>query len=224
MKICALIPAFNEWNRIGRVVSEVRPLLDRVIVVDDGSTDGTASAARDAGAIVLIHSKNRGKGTALMTGFRECLAQSFDAVITLDGDGQHSPAEVKRLIECMHTTKADVVIGSRMGDTSSMPGIRIFTNRMCSSLVSWLCGQRVNDTQSGFRLIRSAVLRDVRLSWAGYEMESEFLVEASRKRYRFAETPVSTIYGPGTSKMAPARETARFLGFVASRHAKWLMT
>ncbi|MDQ7779423.1 MAG: glycosyltransferase family 2 protein [Planctomycetota bacterium] len=212
MKIAAVIPALNEAGHIESVVRDAASLVDAVIVVDDGSTDATAACAQHAGARVVRHHARRGKGSALRSGFACALDLGCSAVVTLDGDGQHDPHEIPKLIDRWHRTRAGIVIGSRMGDTSTMPVHRQFTNRSSSAIVSLLCSKRINDTQSGYRLVSSEVIRAVKTTLPNYEMESELLVKAARAGFAIVEVPVRTIYrADAQSKIHPLRDTWRFL-------------
>jgi len=211
MKIIVLIPAFNEEKGISQLVKDLRTIVEEIIVVDDGSYDKTAAVAAVAGAKVISHKENKGKGVALRTGFQAVIADGADAVITMDGDGQHDWREVPKLIKKAEESGADIVIGDRMGDTSSMPSIRILTNRLTSWFVSRLGGQKISDSQSGYRLIKRRVLESVKLETAKYELESEILIKASRKGYTISSIPVRTIYHDGgVSKINPLIDTLRF--------------
>src|SRR3989338_798340 len=160
-RLCILIPSYNEARTIGDIVRDLRSRDLVAYVVDDGSTDGTAAIAKAEGAIVIRHEKNRGKGAALRDGFSHILKDGFDAVLVMDADNQHDVTDIAHLIKRMRQTDADVVIGNRMHDTSSMPAIRVYVNRFMSDLISRLAHQEIPDTQSGFRLIKAEVLNDI---------------------------------------------------------------
>lgn len=211
MKVCALIPAFNEGARVGRVVEGARRKGVPAVVVDDGSSDDTAEAARRAGATVLRHEENRGKGEALKTGFTAAIEQGWGAVITMDGDGQHDPEEIPRFIDHAERRASDVVIGCRMGDVASMPFLRWWTNEMTSAVISRLAHTRIKDSQSGYRLIRTRVLRSLDLVSEKYDLESEILVRAARQGFRISEVPVRTIYEGSPSSINPGLDTLRFI-------------
>ena len=171
MRICLLIPAYNEARTIGQVVSEAREIIESVVVVDDGSQDATAQIAEDSGSLVIKHSVNSGKGAALRTGFQHVLDNGYDALITMDSDGQHDVNDIPGFLKALDERGSGIIIGSRMQDISTMPVVRRFTNKFTSLVGSLLARQKIRDSQSGFRLISSDVLRAVELETAGYEME-----------------------------------------------------
>ncbi|KPJ62518.1 MAG: hypothetical protein AMS15_03590 [Planctomycetes bacterium DG_23] len=193
MRICVIIPAYNEAENVGSVVSGARKFLKDVVVVDDGSTDDSAARARQAGAILIEHKVNRGKGVALKTGYDYALEKDYDAVITLDADGQHDPEEIPQFLEAAKDT--DVVVGTRAGNRARMPLIRRATNTLSSWILSGLVGQHLTDTQSGYRLIKAEVLKKTKTKTTGFEAESEILLEAKSRGFRVAEIPIKTIYG-----------------------------
>lgn len=210
--ILVLIPSYNAGASVGGVVRETAALGRgwEILVVDDGSTDCTAAAAREAGALVVSHSRNLGKGAALRTGFEHLLAGNLEAVVTLDADGQHAPAEIGALVERWLETGADVVIGTRRRDPSMMPRLRILSNWLSSHLVSLAAGALVRDSQSGFRLISRRVVNDVRTTTSGYGAESEILIKAARRGFRIEAAPVSTIYGNERSYVNPLKQPLLF--------------
>lgn len=211
MRVCALIPAYNEARRVGKVVAGALRQGVMAVVVDDGSSDGTDEAARKAGATVLRHRDNRGKGEALKTGFGHAVDQRMDAVITLDGDGQHDTAEIPKFITHGERYSSDIVLGCRMGDVESMPRIRKWTNQVTSAVISRLAHVRIRDSQSGYRLIRTTVLEELDLFSEKYDLESEILVQAARAGFRISEVPVRTIYDGSTSDIHPGLDTLRFI-------------
>ncbi len=210
MKVCVLITALNEERAIASVVSGALKTVDRVVVVDDGSTDSTAAEAEKAGATVLQHEENQGKGVALRTGFRYMLEQGCDAIVTMDGDGQHSPEALPRFLEVLEQDRFDIVVGTRERHGGAMPFPRNVLNSLSSAIVSRLAGTRIRDSQSGYRLLRREVLERVKLDAPHYEMESEILIKAGKLGYRIGEVPIDTIYGEEESKFKP-RFLLRFL-------------
>jgi glycosyltransferase involved in cell wall biosynthesis len=210
MTIVAVVPAYNEAETIGAVVTGLAPIVQTTVVVDDGSNDGTGFDAVSAGAILLRHDTNRGKGHAVRTGLAWALARNTTHVLMLDGDLQHVPAEATRLIEIAERTGCDLVIGTRQFDRDRMPASRYLANRIGSRALSSFVGVPVSDTQCGFRLYRSDLLRRLpELSATGYEIETEMLVKVGRVRGTIAETPVSAVYDGAPSKLRPVRDTTR---------------
>lgn len=212
MKTACVIPALNEEKRLGPVVAGCRRLGLAVYVVDDGSTDRTADVAAEAGAAVVRHEVNRGKGAAMESGAARAGADGFEAVAFLDADGQHDPAELPALLAAAEAG-ADVVVGCRRLD-GKMPLVRRLTNRFTSWVLSRLAGRRLSDTQSGFRVVRLAAWGRMRPSSGRFAAESEMLVLAGRAGLRIAEAPISTIYGGETSHINPVRDTWRFFALV----------
>jgi glycosyltransferase involved in cell wall biosynthesis len=183
-----------------------------VLVVDDGSTDRTSDRASEAGADVLRRPVNGGKGAALQTGFDEALKRGYEAVLTMDADGQHDPSVGGGLLEALKD--ADLVIGSRDRDRTGMPWLRRATNVVTTWFVSRLAGQRVEDSQSGYRAIRAAVLEKVRPRSQRFDYESEFLIRAAREGFRISAVPIPTLYNAPGSHIHPLRDTIRFIRLV----------
>jgi len=213
----AVIPARDAASTIAGVVRGVKEALPglAVLVVDDGSTDGTSTAAREAGADVIRHEVNRGKGAALQTGFDEAARRGAERVLTLDADGQHDPAYAPRLLHALDGH--DLVIGSRDRDRTGMPWIRRATNSFMTRIVSHLAGTPIEDTQSGYRAISAPVLAAVRPGSLRFEYESEFLIEAGRKGFAIGSVPVPTLYNAPGSHIRPFRDTVRFVRLLFRR-------
>jgi glycosyltransferase involved in cell wall biosynthesis len=214
MNVVAVIPARDAESTIASVVRGVLDALPeaRVVVVDDGSSDRTGETASGAGAHVVRHPLNQGKGAALQTGFDEALRLGADQVLALDADGQHDPRYAKGLLDALE--RADLVIGSREGDRTGMPWLRRKTNDVTTWWVSKLAGQRIPDSQSGYRAFRAPVLRAVRPTSRRFEYESEFLIAAARQGFRVGEAPVPTLYNAPGSHIHPVRDTIRFVRLV----------
>jgi glycosyltransferase involved in cell wall biosynthesis len=193
-RFCGLIPAYNVARTIPQVVQQTRQHLPFVLVVDDGSQDNTAQLASQNGAKVLKIPANQGKGWALRRGFNHLLQEPWEGIITLDGDMQHDPAEIPKLIEEYDKTKSNIVIGSRMAEAEKIPGVRYWTNRIGVYCISWAAGQPLADTQSGFRLYRREVLDSIPLWTSRYDTETEILIKAGMRGMRITCVPIKTIY------------------------------
>ena len=213
MEIGVVIPAYNVGNRIDHVLSNVLNHVpaSHVIVVDDGSSDGTGHKAQKRGVAVLAHAENRGKGAALKSGFGEAVGRGLDGVITLDGDGQHAPDRIPGFIQQARETGDDLIVGCRPFSVGEMPLDRILSNRVSTALVSLLAGHPVKDSQCGYRFIRTRLLRSVRLKTNRYETETELLVKALRGGFKVGFCPVPVIYDGNPSHIKRGRDTLRFL-------------
>lgn len=211
---CVIVPAYREAGRIGAVVQAIRAHLNDVIVVDDGSPDDTGKEAESAGAVVIRHAVNQGKGAALETAFREARQRGYDFVITMDGDGQHAPEDLPGFVRAYRESGVPVLVGSRMHDTRSMPLVRRWTNRFMSWLLSREMGQRVPDTQCGYRLYKLAVISGTALQSARFAAESEILMDLSHKGIPIGSVPIVTIYGTEKSKIHPLKDTVRFFSML----------
>jgi len=211
-----VIPAYNAGKTLRKVVTQVKEvsLHLNTLVIDDGSTDNTAAEAERAGAMVVKHESNLGKGAALRTGFREFLNKDFKAVITLDADGQHSPLDIPGLVEAWLNKRADIVVGTRDRRVGGMPPIRIFTNTVSSWLVSLSAGQYIPDSQSGYRLLSRSVVENVETESRDYGAESEILIKAAIAGYNIESAPIATIYEDETSYINPVKQPLRFVGMM----------
>lgn len=221
MKAIAVIPAYREEGRVGKVVAAVKEHLADVLVVDDGSPDGTGAEAAQAGASVIRLEPNRGKGAALLAGLAEARRRGFEAAVTLDADGQHDAAAVPAMLAAL-AHGADVVIGTRMRDVRGMPPQRIFSNTFTSAVVSMLAGRMVRDSQTGYRALRLATLKKLPLKRRGFDLESEMLLKAARAGARIKHVRVPTIYGDECSKINAAADTLRFFRVVVADLAERL--
>lgn len=215
MKLLAVIPAHNEAQTIASVVIGVKALGHGVLVIDDGSIDATAQLAQAVGAIVVSTHKKSGKGNALRQGFAWALEHGYEAVICLDGDGQHEAADIQAFLDCHRASGAALVNGNRMRNPKGMPLVRRATNAFMSWLISIICRQSIPDTQCGFRLISAEVLKAVQLECSDFEIETELLIKASKKGFKIASVPIATIYRDEVSKIKPVRDTIRFIRYIA---------
>lgn len=211
-KTCILIPAYREERHVGAVVRETREFCRDVVVIDDGSPDGTAEAARAAGATVLSLVRNAGKGEALRRGFLYAEENGYDLAVTMDADGQHAPSDIPAFLAAYERTKARVLVGNRMGDPRGMPFVRRATNRFMSNLLSGLMRRHVPDTQCGYRLYeRSAFpLFDLEGEARRFAAESEILVRLALQGVSIGSVTIQTIYGTEKSNIHPVRDTLRF--------------
>ncbi len=214
--IGVVIPALNAAVHLPDLLQEIHFLHAdfKVLVVDDGSQDGTAEVSRSAGAEVAQHSENRGKGAALDTGHRWALAEKLTWLYTMDADGQHLPAEMDRFLSAAEYHRLDVVVGTRMANAADMPWIRKVTNKITSSVISWLAGCRIPDSQSGYRLLRVKCLEGLTLRTRRYDTESEILVRLAWRGCRIGSVPISTVYGEEKSAIRPLVDTGRFVRLV----------
>lgn len=209
--IATVIPAYNEQKHIADVVRRTRQKLDDVLVVDDGSRDKTAERAREAGAEVIVHPQNLGKGETIKTGLRHWLERNVDSVIILDADGQHRPEEIDRFIAAAFSAdEPKLILGNRMKDLSSMPRMRRIVNRWMSQRISALCHQQIPDTQCGFRMLHRQLIPDLLAGAARFDYETEMLIIASRKGFRIDSVLISTVYSDEVSSIHPVRDTLRF--------------
>jgi glycosyltransferase involved in cell wall biosynthesis len=214
MRTCVIIPTYNEARGIAGLVKEIRLQNLDVLVVDDGSSDNTAQIARECGAITLRNENNEGKGASLIKGFNYALANGYDAVITMDGDGQHLPEDIPYFMRLAKYSDSAIFIGNRMQRTKTMPFVRVVTNRFMSWLLSCLTKQRIPDSQCGFRLIKKEVLKSVTLVTSKYETESEILIKGSRLGFKIEAVPIKTIYRKEKSQINPLIDTVRFIRLI----------
>ncbi len=210
LDVVALVPALNESATIGVVVAGISAHVRAVVVVDDGSADATAAVARAAGAVVISHAQTRGKGHALRTGLHHVLrSENADYVLMLDGDMQHRPDEAPQFFVAAEAENADLVVGERQFQRHAMPASRYYANLYGSAALSSFTGVPLRDTQCGYRLLRTAMLRRLRLRATGYDIETEMLIKVSRLGGRISSVPVTAVYGAGRSKLRPVRDTTR---------------
>jgi len=213
MKICVIIPVYNESKAIGPLVVSLKRKNLSVVVVDDGSMDGAGEIAKEKGATVIRHETKHGKGFALQTGFQFALSNHFDGVITLDGDGQHDIDDIDPFLEYARKKEADLIIGNRMGNPKDMPLLRYLTNCFMSFLISLSCGRGIPDTQCGYRYISDEVLKSISFHSRDYEIESEILMKACKKNFRVMSIPIHSIYRNEESHIHPFKDTVRFFSY-----------
>jgi glycosyltransferase involved in cell wall biosynthesis len=215
---CAVvIPCRNEAATIENLVREVRQILPTVLVIDDGSTDATPVLAARAGATVIRHERVLGKGAALDRGAEHAQQLGFAWILLMDGDGQHSPAEIPAFLDCAARTGAALVVGDRMWNPDGMPPLRRFVNGWMSRKLSRLAGHLLPDTQCGFRLAKAEVWREVAPRTLHFEIESEVLLGFLAGGHRIEFVPIRAIYKAERSKIHPIHDTWRWFRWLWSR-------
>jgi len=206
----AVIPCFNEANSIAPLVRLLLRYLPLVIVVNDGSTDETALKAKNAGATVIRHEQNQGKGAALQTGLSHVLNLGCEYDVTLDGDGQHSPLDLPALLKKAEETSAPLIIGNRMHQAEAMPWVRRRVNRWMSQKLSQCARRHLPDTQSGYRLIHLPAWASLPLSARHFEVESEMLMAFLAAKHRVEFVPIRAIASARKSRIRPFTDTVRW--------------
>ncbi len=206
-----LVPAYNAGKYIPELVSRLRKFVcdENLLFVNDGSSDNTLELLKQHNVNHISFPQNRGKGAALMAGFEYAIENNFRSVLTIDADLQHLPEEIPRFYALDNGRR--VVIGTRKMDLKIMPFDRWLTNNLTSMIVSVFSTQRVRDSQSGFRLLPTELLKAIRLKTVGYDFESEMLFKAGAVGCSIAEVPISTIYEGSTSYINPLKDTGRFV-------------
>ena len=199
MKLLIAIPAYNEEKMIGEVIKDIPARIAHVsqrdiLVINDGSTDATADIARSHRARVVEHLLNRGLGASLKTALEYAVNNKYDALITIDADGQHETKSIPALVKKMIKEKADVVVGSRWLTRGHAPLIRIIINKLANLLTFFFYGIHTSDSQSGYRLFGPKALKLLKLQSEGMEVSSEIFREIARNRLEYAEIPIKVIY------------------------------
>lgn len=198
MRVCAVIPAYNEATRVVPVVQGAKMFVDQVIVVDDGSSDGTGNRAREAGARVVTHEENCGAGAATMTGLELARRLGFDAAVTIDADGQHASSDIPRLLETLTKENADLVIANRFGKKNQIPFVRRIANAIGNGITFMVTGMVLPDTQCGFKVFGTKALAEVDLKMPGFEFCTEIIREASRHKWKVVSVPSRVVYSEYT--------------------------
>ena len=222
VRTLALIPCYNEEDTIGSVVIKTKRYVNEVLVIDDGSVDETTKIAREAGATVIVHNKNCGKGVAIKTGFQYALQKNYDYVVTIDGDGQHNPAEISAVLGNLMNNGHDISLGFRQKDATEMPGWRKIGKKVLDYATSFGNGGYVTDSQCGFRAFNKKAIQSItpRLNSDAFCIESEQLIRAHELGLEITETNVSCRYKDlkNTSTKDPASH-----GFSVLRYIIWLV-
>ena len=198
MSILVCIPAFNEGKVIDKVIKDCLKFSNEVVVCDDGSMDNTYEVADSAGAGVIRHEKNIGKGESLRSLFKFARHSNHDIIVTIDGDGQFIPEEIPKLVKSIKENKSDLVIGYRFDDTTEIPNYRRFGNKMLDKMTNMVEEISVRDTQSGFRGYSRKVIDDIDFKMKGFGADAEILIDAAKKGYRLSEEKITVIYDTGT--------------------------
>lgn len=214
MNICVVIPTYNESKTIGNIIRQIKKQHLDVLIIDDGSFDSTFQIAKDNGALIIRNAKNEGKGASLIKGFEYALSHNFDAVVAMDGDGQHEPEYIPHFIRVAKESKSAIVVGNRMAKTKNMPYVRFLTNKFMSLLISFVAKQNIPDSQCGFRFIKKEVLENIRLETSKFEIESELLIKAARFGFKIASVSIGTIYSGEKSRINPFVDSFRFIRFI----------
>src|SRR6185437_15528744 len=208
---CAVvIPCLDEAPRIEQVVRAVRCQVPNILVVDDGSRDDTGAVASRAGAEVLQHNQPRGKGAALQTAWKHAHKRGFKWALTMDGDGQHSPADVRKFFDAADRTGAELVAGNRMEQPIGMPRVRRWVNRWMSKRISALAGMPLPDSQCGFRLMNLKTWATLAPAATHFEIESDVLLAFASRGCLIEFVPIQVIYRTEQSKIHPLRDTLRW--------------
>jgi len=221
-KIAVVIPAFDESRTIRDVAERALDVIPWLIVVDDGSTDGTVDALTGLPLTLLRNETNRGKALSLMRGFEHALGRGAEAVVTLDGDGQHRPEDITRLLAAHHHDQCALIVGSRLHNSLEIPRDRYLANRFANFWIAWATGQPIADSQSGFRVYPATLLREVTLRpdrAKSFVFESEIMIEAGRRGMPIMSVPIAAIYpDPDRARRShfrPVLDIARIVRMVA---------
>jgi glycosyltransferase involved in cell wall biosynthesis len=222
MNTAVVIPVYNEAATIREVVNGCLPLVDRVIVVDDGSRDTTLQQLEGLDIQVITHPQNLGKAASLQRGFEAALELKADSIITLDGDGQHDPGEIPVLLRAAESEAGTIIIAARLKQREEAPRLRLFANKFADFWVSWASGYPVIDSQSGFRLYPGELLRTVHLDTPrekSFVFESEILIEGASRNFYSRSIAVKSIYRAGAreSHYQPWTDTWRIVRMIAGR-------
>ena len=212
-RILVIVPAYNAGLTISELIQKVSKFIDKtnVLVIDDGSQDQTFTLAQKAGAVVLKHETNKGKGEALKTGFKYAQKKNYEALFTIDADLQHDPSSIRDFLQKANQNFSGIIIGTRGINLKKMPLARWLTNNLTSAILSILSGQRIRDSQSGYRLISTCVLKRIKLKAKKYDLESEILVKTGRSGFKIDSVPIPTIYQESKSFINPFVDTGRFI-------------
>jgi len=220
-KVLIIIPSFNAGEYLEELLSRIRksaPEID-LLVIDDGSSDNSAKLLDRLQIRYHRNKANMGKGYSLQCGFVYALDNGYDFVITMDADLQHLPEEIDNFLE--YPEEADLYLGTRKRMATKMPFPRRLSNFLTSRIISWFSGQPIRDSQCGFRMISSGLIKSIKVDSVGYDFESEFLFKAGKMKIRIAEVPVSTVYCNSRSSIKPITDTLKFVLLIWKRIFIW---
>ena len=213
-KICAVIPAYNEEKALTLLLKKIKNYHLDVILIDDGSADKTAAAAKSQDAYLIRHPLNRGKGSALRDGFQFALEKDYDLIITLDADGQHNPAEIPSFINKISESNAAIIAGNRLHFPKGMPLYRLFINKLFSKITSMVSKQNIPDAACGYRIIKKEVLRSISLNSNGFDIDFEILIKSAKAGFRIDFINIDCIYGGESSYIRPLRYWSAFFRLI----------
>ena len=212
--LTVIIPAYNEEKHIVSLISCLIENKYRVLLVDDGSNDSTRITAGNAGAEVLSHAENRGKGASIISGIIWCLEKGFSPIVLMDADGQHPPESIPDFLKVFEKEKADLVLGNRMKNAADMPRVRWLTNKFMSWFQSLFLGLRLSDTQCGYRLLGRRAMelhRSIAFQCQRFDYESEILFYAVKKNLKICEVDIPALYVKDRkSRIHPVKDTLRW--------------
>lgn len=197
-KTAVVIPARNESATIRAVAQRALAQCPRAIVVDDGSSDGTRDSLANLPVTVLHHEQPAGKGASLLDGIHEAIRSGAARIVTLDGDGQHAPEDMPRLLAAADRFPDAIVLGARLRNREAVPWLRNFANHFADFWISWACGARIRDSQSGFRVYPAALFENLEIATApdrGFVFESEILIQAAKRGIGVRSVAIDAVYG-----------------------------
>ncbi len=216
-KICVVIPVYNEVEYLDELIHKVTPHVSKIICIDDGSTDGSHELLDAKSEVELItNSKNYGKGFALRVGLQKAIDSGYDFIVTLDGDLQHVPELIPEFVNALKNY--DVVVGNRLHTLKGMPLQRIVSNKLTSWLLSKKVGQKIKDSQSGYRAFKRDVVKDILPIETGFEAETEMLIKAASNNFTIGFVDIPTIYNDNESKMKPMAAIFGFLKILSKKY------
>jgi len=225
-KIAVLIPAYNEEKYIGTIIDGIPSEIDKIIVIDDGSDDNTLTIAKEKGVYVIENSTNRGYSYSLKRGYHEALKSKMDVIVHMDGDGQHKPDEIWKVVNPIINNDADYVLGSRLlNNNDMMPIVRYWGNRLISCVAGFCTGFKISDATTGFTAISVHALRSIGLSSFGnfrWNIDTDLIINVAKYNKKLVEVPISCIYADEDSNLAPISDailyTIQFIKFLITQN------